>query len=1588
MTKRKRSSSHSKPASSHPFLVFEQNRKEHQDESEVGASSSIDDDNIFQHVLSFLELSKQKDENPSPMVHKLVSFLEQEQKPMSSSKRSRSSTGLVSRANVASLLLPWAIKHILHSSVEGSPEEEEEEEEHSLFQTLETCLNVLLVDDSNDDKNNTSSILSLSVLHKLVPQLAKIAFLHNGANSITAGRCYCRLVDRMYRPTFDTVCNSLLPIIGGGDMSNTNPNHQRSSMRLIILSTLRLLLLVLPKANPKKSFQMLIRPSTFLVLSSLYVNYNGASEPSKKDDDDPRPLVKKLLIDGIFSLEHHIDGFRSLKIMQMSNGILIPRAAPDANTVTEPIQVDKEDTKDNQKPAFYCYQEGLFAMMEQELNKDPEKNHNTLALVIHAIPLLMEAFLEQSKALKQSIKEKKKKSSAFKIGQLQFRFFACLSTPLLQTFLQHSKVTSASKDYESLNVVLLKALGRNLTILLKEDVYLPSNVDQDEQNFMFLENVSIILIQKMSDSSNSDRMSFVEWKESLKILETLTRLNHLIVHDDITQVLARCLTSSCKQHEVTTMTTTPPSKVGVVPREASSLLMTLIVTYEKLRQLDYFTRSLLKGVETLRDDDDCNDKTERLLVWKLFIEDHAIDSQLAHAVKFSPIHQLKQIFSEMNHWIVQASKKGNGSPSSVADIQSIAVVVRTFAILMKNSRVDEPTANEIYPLCQEILSGAVQGLVDAEGGDDPLSSSCTRDGLMLCGWLIDLKNRCDFWIRNSKENLPESFAIPKQILGILDDAARHFSEEEHDDDDFMDTGKCAGSHLEELQFLACHRIQQLHGEIHEKQRIAFATDAEEYSSVDEIAEARRLAVFALKALHSKKGSENILLSRWKMLAGSIAFWAPYAKQKDLDSFLLNFFFSLAMGNNTELSNDEESAISLLHDASFYETANVSKYLGPAAMSCTAKLIQKALACSTGMEEVPYNDTDLSCPMRHETWVALDAKRLNAIIEEGALDMSLKHCKEAHINEMKSFLTGGLRCLMILNGMPASIWVDCECIVEAFDSAMRLDLLLGSLLHTGICDLILELVTALRVTSAQILRGLRKNTGLGDKTTPRKLLSSLFHSTIKMLDSHELNRNTRLKVVNSSKQLIAAIIEYCVTREDLSLELAEGVNHVFPTKNNLSDNEILVYTTFGRSIIKQISTAASMEDDTRLKITYTIQHSLWDNAFRIAFSPNSRDDPLNQEASLYLVAELLRMEVASGRSSWLTEEKRRSIEAGIIQKCKVLRKTDGPEWELQSVSYLLACVAQSDPTPEARRELATELLKPGMKSNIIIENAFCALVKKMDSSDLSDFMEKISSPFQHNELATQLKLFQLIIVNLTSTDQVEVISKFSRRFLSKAVQFLAKGKACEKSSSDRVGIDCATDLIIEMASSKDVISIRERDIAMILVNVNSAMNRGRSFSPPSGGMLIVPIESQVYNSCFSLVSFLLQRFSKQLHYCVPSLIRTMTAMLQHSLYGDELPESQIADRGQKFTRLCELLLPHGEVYKKHILCLLVEYVQALRGGDMPLSRKNSLAPAIYCLLDILQQHETTQLNSMLDDMGRALLRSVHESYKKLHVYKGQ
>jgi hypothetical protein len=245
------------------------------------------------------------------------------------------------------------------------------------------------------------------------------------------------------------------------------------------------------------------------------------------------------------------------------------------------------------------------------------------------------------------------------------------------------------------------------------------------------------------------------------------------------------------------------------------------------------------------------------------------------------------------------------------------------------------------------------------------------------------------------------------------------------------------------------------------------------------------------------------------------------------------------------------------------------------------------------------------------------------------------------------------------------------------------------------------------------------------------------------------------------------------------------------------------------------------------------------------------------------------------------------------------------------------------------------------------------------------------------------LFHLILLNLKKNDAevVKTVSSAARLFFFEALQFLTQREGLEYVPW-KGSLAIASSLIVDMAKSRDIIAIREHDVALVLARVNSVMGSGSS----TDGAGFEPVATEVYGSCFGLVAFLLQRFSKQLHVCVPCLMSTMNVILRHSLYGS-LSELEVMNRGQKFTRLCELLIPHKEVYKKHLLGLLLEFVHALK-GDMEFARKSSLTPAVFCLLDMLQQYEFKQLNAMMDTTGRALFRSVHQSYQKQHVYKGQ
>jgi hypothetical protein len=85
------------------------------------------------------------------------------------------------------------------------------------------------------------------------------------------------------------------------------------------------------------------------------------------------------------------------------------------------------------------------------------------------------------------------------------------------------------------------------------------------------------------------------------------------------------------------------------------------------------------------------------------------------------------------------------------------------------------------------------------------------------------------------------------------------------------------------------------------------------------------------------------------------------------------------------------------------------------------------------------------------------------------------------------------------------------------------------------------------------------------------------------------------------------------------------------------------------------------------------------------------------------------------------------------------------------------------------------------------------------------------------------------------------------------------------------------------------------------------------------------------------------------------------------------------------RVCELLIPH-DIFKKHVVGLMLRYIRALNEGMNP-TTKSKLLPSIYALLEMCSDFETRQINAMIDTPSKALFAPVFQSYRKYYQYHG-
>jgi hypothetical protein len=203
-------------------------------------------------------------------------------------------------------------------------------------------------------------------------------------------------------------------------------------------------------------------------------------------------------------------------------------------------------------------------------------------------------------------------------------------------------------------------------------------------------------------------------------------------------------------------------------------------------------------------------------------------------------------FETINAWILNVCSGGRADSDSA--VQSLDVAVQLAVVVFRNVRVDSATASGVALICESFVKGSIQALVDGTGnGTGPSISKLVSPALTLCGWIIDLHTRCVFWLGKSAH-----LAIPSEVMKLMDSASASFRK---DSGRILVKGRETEAResrtffkpvLDELLFLASHRLQQLHFLIHEQERIELEDPGVEKTSLTYIAEAEQQASFMVE----------------------------------------------------------------------------------------------------------------------------------------------------------------------------------------------------------------------------------------------------------------------------------------------------------------------------------------------------------------------------------------------------------------------------------------------------------------------------------------------------------------------------------------------------------------------------------------------------------------------------------------------------------------------------------------------------------------------------------------------------------------------
>ncbi|KAI2496720.1 hypothetical protein MHU86_17767 [Fragilaria crotonensis] len=752
----------------------------------------------------------------------------------------------------------------------------------------------------------------------------------------------------------------------------------------------------------------------------------------------------------------------------------------------------------------------------------------------------------------------------------------------------------------------------------------------------------------------------------------------------------------------------------------------------------------------------------------------------------------------------------------------------------------------------------------------------------------------------------------------------------------------------ELQFLACYRIQQLHSLIHQETLNDFSRDSSAPSHTEGLlGEVRRLVAYVFS---NTSVTDNALIpglwsvdagttnDPWILLAQFLPVWAPYCDDVNIRMFLRWVFWAIS---------GLDAGVAHLNSPK----TNVRTFPPKAEAKQTVKAMLRDFSF---LENRRIASRFVMAGLLHvEALIAADS------IEDTLLSSHVHKCNSRGVPDAIRSAFAALKVLDVLNVTPSG-WRMCGPVGKTLGHLLAVDVSVRSLvtsctINEGFVSAGLEVLAGSRsLFSKTILEGdpllARRFLCTGD--WPSSLINAVFVSTI------EISRcccSTRLtpefrKLLVSSGELVESVLLTCLDDETVEALSSVSSRSAFPSTVNRDEIYRYLILRCAKGVI-----GAAMEDSS-VPTGPTFARSILKDAMMVCLDTTHGSA---EEKSLFVhfLGGLVSISATDSHSDC------RDIIWKQVESIDVSRNA-------KEFNFLAGVLLNQNRADNIAVGLYRRLAS--RKSfEFLNDTVLCSLLAQVPMSDFSNFLDYCLRHPASGKIEQGLRILRLLLAKTDQRERREAIANFGARILAQAIDGLRR----DQNNQPRA----AADLLIELTAHKDFVCFKERDIARILSQVCCSLRSANSTD-------ILDSDEDLFYMCCRLVASLVQRFPKQLYTCVASLTQVLQNLF-HVVFDGKQNGSQVLGQSREISRLCEMLGSHKEILKKHVLGLILDFIEALKNDMMPTCKK-ALTPAVYCILDMLSEYEVSQLNALLDASSKALFRSFFDGFQKWHVYRGR